>query len=96
MLDSEQLSIVFSQFGSGLLKRNQGPISQSTKIHLKMSCQYIASITLYCSITLCLAIKIDWQLRSILALSEIKPRSSTNAELQPLRFYGFFIRIEAL
>ncbi len=45
-------------------------ISQRDKINLKMSCHYYHS-DLFCDITLCLATKINWQLRSILALCEI-------------------------
>ena len=47
-------------------------ISQSIKIHLKMSCQYRLS-DLYCDITLCFEIKIDSQLGLILAFCEISP-----------------------
>ena len=56
-----------------LLYTRAGWISQSTKIHLKMSCQF-CRIDLNRDITFCLAIKIDTQLRSILALCEIVPR----------------------
>ncbi len=49
--------------------RLQGSISQSTKIHLQIM------MPLYCDITLCLAIKSDLQLKSILTLCEIRPRT---------------------
>ncbi len=41
---------------------DQGSISRSTKIHLKMTCQ-IHHSELYCDIMLCLATKIGTQLK---------------------------------
>ncbi len=56
------------------LNTDRGSISKSTKTHLEMSCQYHHS-DLYCDITLCLAMKIDLQLGSILAFCGIEPRT---------------------
>ena len=55
-------------------KTSQGMISQSTKIHLNLG-WVVCHSDFYCDITLCLAIKIDTQLRSFLVLSEFDDRA---------------------
>ena len=56
------------------IEESLGPISQSNNVHRKTNFQYHHS-DLYCDITLYLATTIDLQLRSILDLCEIGPRS---------------------
>ncbi len=65
--------------------REIGSTSQGTKIRLKMSCQDYR-YDLYCDITLCLAIKTDLHLRSMLALCEVEP------EICPTFCAGFLSR----
>ena len=56
-------------------------ISQSTKILLKMGCQYHHR-DWYCDITLCLAIKIELQLRPISTLCELANRLYFQGDVQ--------------
>ena len=51
-----------------------GSISQNTKINLLVKITTLTLSDMCCDITLCLAVKIDSQLRSNLTLCEIEPR----------------------